>query len=380
MKNFKRPPKETQSDETNISQPQLPTLETPNRIISSNDFMQQFKNEVWLIKPIIPSTELGELFGASGSRKTFMALDIGTCVHNGLEWHGHEVTQGNVLYVCGEGINGVRKRLSAFKNHYGVEEVMKILPTTIDMMKEDSMQQLQKDIEDTGLDFTLIIIDTLNGNFSGSEDSADDFAVMKKNLQKYICKDTRMVSWVHHTGNQEGKRGRGTSARYAGVDVSIQVTKDEKYTTLSNTKQKDAEEFQPLTFSFKSVPTDFVEEDGAVLYSIVPIFEKGMVKKAEVKLPKFNEEICKGIRLAVKDNKAVLPTKKFEEMFNLRTGENRVVPISDARKYAYKMFDDDHKSQAFSRWLKIAQKIAHCYFYDDHIILANDAKQHTQKR
>ncbi len=352
----------------------LDPLSTKCRIISSNDFMSQFKSEVWLIKPIIPSTELGEMFGASGSRKTFMALDIGTCVHNGIDWHGHEVTKGSVLYICGEGVNGVRKRLSAFKNHYGVDEVMKILPTTIDMMKEDSMQMLKDDIESIGISFSLIIIDTLNGNFSGSEDSADDFAVMKKNLQKYICNDTRMITWVHHTGNQEGKRGRGTSARYAGVDVSMQITKDEKFTTLTNTKQKDAEEFTPLTFSFKSIATDFAEDDGDILYSIVPILEKGMIKKPAIKTPAYNEEICKGIRLAIKDNKTESPTKEFEEMYKLRPDENRVIHISEVKKYAYKMFEHDNKTQVFSRWLKGAQKANICYFYDNFIILTNDAK------
>jgi len=366
---------------TNIlQQEQLPTLESPSRIISSKDFMNGFKEEVWRIKGFMPSGELGEIFGASASRKTFLALDIATCVHNGIEWHGMEVTKCNVLYVCGEGKNGVRKRISAFSNHYNVEEAMHILPTTIDMKMEDSMQLLAKDIKDIKGNYGLVIIDTLNANTSGAEDSADDFASMKRNLEKYLVKDGRMVAWVHHTGNVEGTRSRGTSARYAGVDWSVQVKKDEKFSSITCRKMKEAEDFDPLTFSFDSVATNMCEEDGSVLFSIVPKIEKGAVIKKAVAHAKYNDEICKGIRLALKEGKGVLPTEDFEKMFDLRSGGSRVLHIDTAREYAYKMYEDERKSQAFNRWLKSAQKSAHAFFYDAHILLSNDAKLHKVKK
>jgi putative DNA primase/helicase len=356
-------------NKNSISQKEIYT----NRIVSSKEFIKQFTPEVWLIDDILPSIEFGEIFGASGSRKTFIALDMGTCIHNGLSWHGHDTAKGNVLYVCGEAQNGVRKRLGAFAKHYHVEECMHILPTSIDMMLEDSLQQLAKDIEAFDGNYSFIIIDTLNANFTGSEDDAGDFALMKANLQKYLGRTSRLIMWIHHTGNSEGDRGRGSSARFAGIDVSIQVKKSEKFSTLINRKQKEADMFKNLSFSFEHVDTGFCEENGTPLFSLVPLINTGVIANT-VHIPKYNEEICKGIRLAIKENKTVEAPKEFEKMFNLRHGENRCIKLQIAKEYAYKMFDHKNKTQAFNRWLESARKANICYFYDDFILLANDAK------
>jgi len=371
------------SDETNISEQVLPYKDEEiykSRIQVGQDFMKDFKPDLWLIKDILPSSEVAELFGASGSRKTFLALDMGVCIHNGIQWHGHDVIKGNVLYVCAEGTNGVRKRLSAYCRHYNVQDPLHVLPTSIDMMKEDSVQQLAKDIELIGNDYVYIIIDTLNANFTGSENDADDFAVMKKNLLKHIGGDSRLIQWVHHTGNAEGERGRGSSARYAGVDSVIQTKKNEQYTVLSCKKIKDSEAFEDLNFSFKSVETGFCEDDGTPLFSLVPVLDGEAPKKVLAKPPAKNDEICKGIRLALKDGKGVKPSDKFRAMFDLTIEDNYVLDIKTAKSYAYKMFDDANKTAAFSRWLKAAQKASICYFYDDFIILANDAKTSTPSK
>ncbi len=345
-------------------------------IIDSKTFIRDFHTDTWLIKDYIPSSELSEMFGASGSRKTFIALDMATCVHNGLDWHGIPVTQGEVLYVCGEGVNGVRKRLSAFERHYNVETTMDILPTSIDMMDERGMKELAMIIRLLKKEYAWIIIDTLNANFSGAENSADDFAIMKKNLKSTIVtEDTnRMVTWIHHTGKMGGDTSRGTSARYAGVDMSLQVEKQDKYSSIRCRKMKEADEFEALTFSFKAVETEFVDDELKPMYSLVPILEEDRKAVASFKPPAYHEDIVRGIRLAYKDGKAVLPTETFEKRFDLVPGENRVVSVETAKEYAYKEFENSNKTSAFNRWLEKAKTVSICYFYDDFILLTADAK------
>ena len=222
-------------------------------IISSSEFVHDFKPSTWLIKDILPSSELGECFGASQSRKTFVVLDQAVCIQNGMEWQGHETTQADVLYICGEGVNGVRLRLAGFAEHYKAKSEIDILPVPVDMMDDASMVELCKAIDSREKKYGLIVIDTLNANFLGDENSADDFAKMKRNLKDHICNDERMVMWVHHTGNTERGRARGSSARFAGVDFSMQVTAVGDLSTVENKKMKDAEHFDKMTLGFEVV-------------------------------------------------------------------------------------------------------------------------------
>lgn len=336
-----------------------------SRIIPSSKFIKQYKNAKWLIKGVLPNAELGELFGASMSRKTFMVLDIGTCIHNGINWHGHTTYKSNVLYVVGEGVNGVRNRLSAFANQYEVDECMDILPTSVDMISSKGMEELSKDIELLKKDYGLIIVDTLNGNSSGDEDSAKDFALMKKNLQNTIAKEDRLIMWVHHTGNSEGNRGRGSSARFAGIDVSIKVTATEKISILSNTKQKDAELFKDMEFSFESIKTGFVDEEMHPMYSLVPKFDGYLTKENSEKSFKNNDGMMSIIKEIINDQKFEI-VDEVNDIIKIEKSELRTM----SKETIFK--GQKNYRTPLNRWYKDALK--------HNVILNNETECITLKR
>jgi len=65
----------------------------------------------WIIKDILPTESLSVLFGESGTGKSFLALDLCLSIARGSEWHGHHVDRaGAVIYICGEGASGVKRR------------------------------------------------------------------------------------------------------------------------------------------------------------------------------------------------------------------------------------------------------------------------------
>jgi stage III sporulation protein SpoIIIAA len=51
----------------------------------------------WLIKNVLPDAGLIVLFGASGSGKTFVAIDLAYAIAMGIQWRGNRSKKGRVL-------------------------------------------------------------------------------------------------------------------------------------------------------------------------------------------------------------------------------------------------------------------------------------------
>jgi hypothetical protein len=69
----------------------------------------------WLVKGIIPDTGIGAIYGASGSFKSFLTLDLLAHVSNGREWFGHRVKAAPAVYVPFEGQGGIPNRIRAWR-------------------------------------------------------------------------------------------------------------------------------------------------------------------------------------------------------------------------------------------------------------------------
>ena len=52
----------------------------------------------------LPERSFTMMYGAPGTGKSFLAIDMALSVANGLPWHGYETKQGAVLYIAGEGV------------------------------------------------------------------------------------------------------------------------------------------------------------------------------------------------------------------------------------------------------------------------------------
>ncbi|HSW70900.1 MAG TPA: PriCT-2 domain-containing protein, partial [Gammaproteobacteria bacterium] len=69
----------------------------------------------WLVRGVIPNKGLAALYGANGSGKSFLILDMGCAVAAGDKfWFGHSITQVPVTYVSLEGEAGMGKRVKAW--------------------------------------------------------------------------------------------------------------------------------------------------------------------------------------------------------------------------------------------------------------------------
>ncbi|MFJ1749697.1 AAA family ATPase [Streptomyces sp. NPDC088116] len=76
---------------------------------------------------------VARMYGASGSMKSFLALDVAIHVANGWDWYGHRVEAGPVVYIVAVGAAGVWKRGAAWQQHHGkkIGPNLKFLPRPV---------------------------------------------------------------------------------------------------------------------------------------------------------------------------------------------------------------------------------------------------------
>ncbi len=252
-------------------------MESPSSSISGFSlipYMEMLNNVGpidWLIDGLIESDALGQLYGPPGSYKTFIALNIGLCIASGIDWYGHKVKQGPVIYINGEGFNGIARRTEAWRHHNNVEGDLPISfsNTSTILTDENAAEKVMQEIES----FTkiyghpqLIIIDTLARNAGGDENSTQDMSKFIHHLDKYLrVPFGSSILTIHHTGLSNDNRARGSSVIRAAMDFEYQVKKTSQTVELKCTKMKDAEHPHPLYLAKEPVMWGIDEEENSLV-------------------------------------------------------------------------------------------------------------------
>jgi len=218
----------------------------------------------WQIARLFETDTLLLIVGDPSAGKSFWALDMAACIATGTEHHGRAVKQGPVIYIAGEGHNGLARRLSAWTIHN--ERDLTEAPLYISEMPASigdpvSTGAVLKAIEETGEAPALVVLDTLNRNMAGDENSTDD-------MRSFIhcCDEIRTaynctVALVHHTGHGDKSRARGSSVLHGAIDTTYHVTKDAAgIVTVECTRMKDGPQPDPFAFTFRSVELGFENE------------------------------------------------------------------------------------------------------------------------
>lgn len=245
----------------------------------------------WLVKGVLPATGIGVLFGPSGGGKSFAVIDVALHIASGRDWHGRQTKRsGAVIYVCGEGQQGVGNRLRAWAKHNAVDldavpvYVTRVPVRFLDPASTTALLNAIADTAEAAGDVALIVIDTLNRNFGdGDENTTKDmtrFVDAVTDVQKQL--DTTMLI-VHHTGLGDGERARGSSALRAALDFEIQLKPAEECNQFSliGRKMKDGSDMVPAHFQMTFVELG-IDEDGEAFGScaIEPMAEDKMSASA----------------------------------------------------------------------------------------------------
>jgi RecA-family ATPase len=198
-------------------------------------------------------------------------------VASGLEWCGKRTKAGAVVYLCGEGYEGVKRRLEALRiSGYPVHESpIYILPHSADLYSGDN-DELIKAMQGIP-SISCVIIDTLHANTPGLEENSNTDmgkAIDKIRALKRAVGNPSIVI-VHHTG-WDSDRSRGASSLKAAVDTEFFLKKDEAGNiTLTQAKNKDGADAAPMGFEIESVPLGIFDEYGVEVTSAIMIQSDG---------------------------------------------------------------------------------------------------------
>jgi hypothetical protein len=218
----------------------------------------------WMIHSILPTKSFSALFGPPGSFKSFIALDMAEAIATGRPWMGNQIEkQGAVLYICGEGFGGMGARIKACQIHHSTPKGAPIYVIRHQLNLRSSaedfnalMMAVVQLVETTGIEFQLLIIDTLARAFGGGNENDSDamgsFITSMGKIQEFLA-CALMV--LHHSGKDLAKGLRGHSSLLGAVDTQLEILRfeDQAKGIISLTKQKDGQDGVKLGFEMVEI-------------------------------------------------------------------------------------------------------------------------------
>jgi hypothetical protein len=208
-----------------------------------------------LITGVLPRETYGVLRGRDQSFKSFVAIDWAACIATGKAWQGHAVEQGRVLYIAGEGANGISTRLDAWEFGWSRPIDRKMFTTrklALNMYEPGPpFAHLLDHIEAGG--YTLVVVDTLRRVSGAADGNGSEMGRVIDNLDLIKQATTNgSVLVISHTDKQDND-SRGYSGIEDDADVVWHAKRDEMFLKLDLTKLKDGPDGRSL--HLEALPT-----------------------------------------------------------------------------------------------------------------------------
>lgn len=232
----------------------------------------------YIVKQILEPSEIAVVFGDSGAMKSFAVIDLAMHVATGTQYARHRVNRTGVLYIAGEGGEGIKRRLRAWMIANGIaehDEQPSIWTATraADLMFDGREIQSTLDAAEAAIggEIGVVVFDTLAASFGDGDENAASDMTKVLNTARLACGSKRAIVLVHHVGHGDKARERGSYALRAAADRRILVERpgDGQIVTLTCAKAKDGEPFKPIAFEWKQIELGWFDGDGEELTSVV---------------------------------------------------------------------------------------------------------------
>lgn len=328
------------------------------------------RGKPWLVRGLLGTGSLIVLFGAPGSGKTFLSLDIAASIAAGRDWFGHGVTAGPAVYVAAEGQAGVRARITAWKQEHGDtdrEIRFALVPSAVNLLDPIAdLQRLALVLEQLHAKWgsiALLVIDTLSASFGGGDENGPDMANFVANVNRLRAPYQAAALIVHHQplATDNHKRPRGHGSLLGAVDTALHVTGDSNAPArrLHCVKQKDDAPGPDILFKLLSVEIGHDDDDGEPVRSCViePLGHDARASASGKSRPKLtaNHTIALKALEAALIEEGVAPPPKMPDDVLSRLKVGKVVSLETWRKRALSCLGQssdnapDSLSKAFMR-------------------------------
>lgn len=228
------------------------------RVIPADEFSKRPAPE-WIVRGILPRSELVVVFGESGSGKSFWVLDLMCATAQRKPWRDCKVstTPCRVVYIAAEAAGGFRNRLVAYATHH--ETQLHALPLGVvenapNFLKTEDVRALLLEIKKFGA-VDVIVVDTFaQVTPGGNENAGEDMGRALANCRALHRATKAVVVLIHHAGKDLSKGARGWSGLRAAADAEIEISRAGEERLATITKQKDGSDGKKYPFRLTVVP------------------------------------------------------------------------------------------------------------------------------
>jgi hypothetical protein len=244
------------------------------RLETATEFVVRRKAS-WIIKNVIPNANLGVIYGASGSGKSFFAFEMAAAIARGIEWRGHKTVKSKVCWVAAEGQEDMRKRVAGYCMHHGINPSeltnLYFVANAPNMMELTDARSLVKQIRVQG-QFDLVVMDTLAQVMpGGNENSGEDMGKVLGHCKEITRLTGAMVELIHHSGKDESRGARGWSGLRAACDFEFEVIRADEDRVATITKMKGGADGGEFGFRLQTISVG-VDDDGDMETTCVVAF------------------------------------------------------------------------------------------------------------
>lgn len=226
----------------------------------TEDEQENGEDPTWLIDKLIQEKTTVLFVGATQSYKSFLALDLALGISAGIETFGFKPAARKVFYCALEGKTNIKRaRRRAWKLGRQIDTKLEnFFVMTAPMIAVDGeVQEFGDEIARLcGQEHpALIIFDTASKSMAGlNENDAKDAGRFIRFCDSLVEVFHCAVLAIHHTGKDDARGPRGSSAFHAGFDslIEVKANRASKAVEVWVRKHKDAEEPEaPWTFQGK---------------------------------------------------------------------------------------------------------------------------------
>jgi AAA domain/Bifunctional DNA primase/polymerase, N-terminal len=204
-------------------EPVISTEPVPEQAIGRYLSVSQLRDipkPVSFIDGALDGSTVFAILGRSGIYKSFFAIDWLCCLATGTPWLGRQVRQAKVLYVVGEGVYELGKRLAAWQDAHNVrigDDQFTVLTEPVNLFRQGGGYEELKAIAPY---YGVIVFDTLQRMSSGGDlNLARDASPVIEALDRLRkLTDGGSVGYVGHTGKSD-QSARGSSVLEDDVDI-----------------------------------------------------------------------------------------------------------------------------------------------------------------
>jgi hypothetical protein len=236
--------------------PNQPCPPPPTRLLDDVQLMN-VPDPTWDVAGRLVNMTLVNLFGPAGRLKTSTAVDLGLSLTVGTPWLGAEILhKGPVVYGAFEGgAPLIRTKVEAWKHARNIplDECLgfHVAPEPVDLMDLGHVLSFIRAIEK--VEPRLVVLDTLARAMTGDENSTRDMGLVVNRCDLIRRKTGAMVMVIHHTGKDEKRGPRGSSALTGAFDTELFLNGSSDTYVLRCRKQRYGPVFDPVRL--KPVPT-----------------------------------------------------------------------------------------------------------------------------